>query len=312
MTRNDCAQWLLGHDRYGIITHRRPDGDTLGSAAALCLGLRSLGKQAFILENPEVTDRYRHLLAGLTVAKADADMTVICVDVAAPEMLGSHFAPLQNRILLRIDHHEDRSPFTPNALVDPAQAACGEIIFDVLREMGVTLDKPMADAIYTAVSTDTGCFRYSNTTAHSFYVAGACKEAGADVFGINQALFIATSRAKLRLQGWMVENTQIWGGGKFALCALPKSVEQELGVTEDDMESISGFPRSIEGVKMAATLRENADGSIKISMRAIPEYDAGAICALFGGGGHRGAAGATVNMSLSDAAAAVKAAMPEL
>lgn len=309
MTRNECARWLESHDNYLILTHRRPDGDTLGSGAALCLGLRSLGKTAFLLENPEITPKYQPLHEGLTKTAFDGGETVVSVDVAAPHMLGDGFDALEDKIRLRIDHHFSPASFAAHELVDHTAAACGEIIYDVLMEMGVTLDKRLGEALYTAVSTDTGCFRYSSTTAHTFRVAAACAEAGADFFAINEALFITNSRAKLRLQGWMAENTKIFGGGKLAVCALPKAVEQELGVKEDDMDNVSGFPRSIEGVCLAATLRETADGGAKVSVRAIPGYDAAAICEKFGGGGHKGAAGASLHMPLAEAAKVIEQAL---
>lgn len=311
LTRNETARWLLTHDNYLILTHRRPDGDTVGSAAVLCLGLRKLGKQADILENDEVTKLYAHFHKGLTRRDARETDTIISVDVASPGMLPDEFRPLLSRIALRIDHHFSATPFTTDELVDPDAGACGEIIYDVLMEMDVSLDKPMAEALYTAVSTDTGCFRYANTTAHSFTVAAACANAGGNLYAINQAVFDTNSHAKLRLQGWVVENTQFYADGKIAVCALPRRVEQEIGVTEDDMENISGLPRSIEGVKIAATLRETTDGKVKISVRAVPGWDASAVCAQFGGGGHKGAAGANLDLPLEEAAQAVAAAMLE-
>jgi len=219
------------------------------------------------------------------------------------------FQPLLSRVALRIDHHGSASSFTPMELVDPGAGACGEIIYDVLMEMGAVLDPAMAQALYTAVSTDTGCFRYANTTAHSFRVAAACAEAGGNLHAINQEIFDTNSLARLRLQGWIVENIQLLEQGTLAVCALPLAVEKQLNLTEDDMENISGFPRSIEGVKMAATLRQNLNGEVKISVRAVPGYDAARVCREFGGGGHKGAAGATVNMPLEEAAQAVSRAM---
>lgn len=312
LTRIDTAAWLREHDNYLILTHRRPDGDTIGSAAYLCLGLRKLGKSAYILENPEVTAKYAHLHQGQTKSRVEDSDTLISVDVSAPSMLPNTFAPLLSRITLRIDHHGTATSFTPLELVDPQAGACGEILYDVLTAMDIPLDKPMAQALYTAVSTDTGCFRYANTTAHTFTVAAACAGTGADLHSINQAIFETNTLAKLRLQGWMIANTRFLSGGKIAICPLPLAVERETGVTEDDLENISGFPRSIEGVKIAATLRQNPDGTVKVSIRATPEYDAAAICAKFGGGGHRGAAGATLRMPLEDAAQAIARAMPEM
>lgn len=312
LTRNEAAQWLAQRDHFLILTHRRPDGDTVGSAAVLCRGLRQLGKKAYILQNTEITEKYEPLHQGLTKKTAAAGDTLICVDVASAGMLPEAFKKLQNRIELRIDHHGTATPFTPLELVDPQAAACAEVIYDVLCLLGVRLDKLMAEALYTAVSTDTGCFRYANTTAHSYQVAAACAEAGGDLYTINQAIFETNTLARLRLQGWMVENTRFLNGGSVAVCVLPLAVERHFGVTEDDMENISGFPRSIEGVKIAATLRQTGQGQVKLSVRAMPGYDAAAVCARFGGGGHKGAAGASTELSLEEAAAAVAKAMQEV
>ncbi len=310
LTRADVARYLLEQDNFAIVTHRRPDGDTLGSGAALCLGLRSLGKTAHILENPEITEKYAAMHVGLTKARAEEGDTVVCVDVASPGMLGAYFDYLAEKIELRIDHHRSAESFTPLELVDPAAAACGQIIYDVLTEMHVTLDVAMANALYTAISTDTGCFRYANTQSHTFEVAAACAKVSPDLFLLNQTLFETNSLARLKIQGWIVDNALFLQEGKIAVCALPLEVEKAIGVTEDDMENISGFPRSIQGVKIAATLRQQEDGVVKISVRAVPGYDAGAICAKFGGGGHRGAAGASLNMPLDQAVEAIIQAMP--
>ena len=312
LTRNETAAWLAGNDRFTILTHRRPDGDTIGSAAVLCFGLRQLGKTAHILENPEITAKYAHLHAGLTKSSLEPGDTLVSVDVASPNMLPDAFRSLEDKISLRIDHHATATSFTAFELVEADAAACAEIIYEVLCLLGVKLDKAMAEALYTAVSTDTGCFRYANTTAHSFRTAAACAEAGGDLQAINQAIFETNSFRKLKIQSWITENTRFLAGGKIAICALPLRVEREIGVTEDDMENISGFPRSIEGVRIAATLRETADGKVKVSVRATPEHDAAAVCAKFGGGGHRGAAGCTIALPLADAALAVAQAMPEI
>ena len=310
MTRNEAARFLQDHDHFLLVTHRRPDGDTLGSAALLCRGLRQLGKTAHVLTNPAVTEKYAGLLVGLTKDTAEETDTVVTVDVASPNMLGSCFAHLQEKAVLRIDHHGSATSFTPYELVEPKTAACGEIVYGVLKEMGAVLDAAMAEALYTAVSTDTGCFRYANTTANTLRAAADCLEAGANTFRLNQILFETNSLGRLRLQGWLVENAIFLQDGKIAICALPLSKERELGLTEDDLENISGFPRTIAGVKIAATLRQESEDTVKMSVRAVPGCDAAAICQKFGGGGHAGAAGASMKLTMEEAVEAVKAAMP--
>ncbi len=309
MTKIECAQWLLAHDNYLILSHHRPDGDTLGSAAFFCRMLRALGKTAHILRNPEITPKYVPLHEGLTLEAAEDTHTLVCVDTASPSMVPKAFAQLVDKIQLRIDHHSSATSFTSFELVEPEAGACGEILWDLSVELGIQLDEPMADALYTAVSTDTGCFRYANTTAHSFLTAAACAEAGADLPGINLAMFDTNSLARLRIQSWMISNARFVAGGKGVVCAIPLAVEQEIGVTEDDMDNISGYPRSIEGVKMAATLREIGDGRVKLSVRALPGFDATAVCAKFGGGGHKGAAGSNIALPLNEAAEVVARAL---
>ena len=302
LTRNDAAAFLREHDRYTILTHRRPDGDTLGSAAALCLGLRKLGKEAWVLNPTEALDGLGWLLADITKDFADPGDTIVAVDVAAPDMLPRDFAELAVKCRLRIDHHGSATPFGSAELVDPDSASCAEIISDILEILEVPLDEDMADALYVGVSTDTGCFRYANTNAHAFSVAARCAAAGADVAGLNLELFETNSLAKLRLHAWIAENVKLFGDGQLALVAIPRSVEERLGVTDAELGNLSSYARSIAGVCLAATLRQGRYGETKISVRAVPGWDAAAVCERFGGGGHPGAGGATTRMSLEDTA----------
>ena len=309
MMRTECAAWLSCHDDFCILTHRRPDGDTLGSAAGLCRILRQAGKTAHVLENPDVTDRLSFLPEGLTKPEAGENDTILCVDVASPGILQKNAEHLLSRCALRIDHHATATSFTPNELVDAGAGACGEIIYDIAEELGQKLTKEAAEALYVAVSTDTGCFRFANTTDHTFLVAAACAAAGAEIYRLNQLLFETNTLSKLRMRSWIVENLQLFADGTMAIVAIPRAVEDLLGVTEDDMDNISSFPRTVAGVEMAATLRQTKDGQTKLSLRAVPGLDAAAVCARFGGGGHKGAAGATMALPLEEAAFAVKEAM---
>lgn len=307
LSMNEAAQYLLGLDHVAIISHRRPDGDTLGSAAALCRGLRQLGKTAWVLPNAELTDHYRWLHQGLAKQKAERVDAYVSVDVAAPDMLPRDYELYHCPICLRIDHHFSATSFTDNEYVDHTSASCAEIIWDMLKLMGVTPDSQIAEAVYVGLATDTGCFRQSNTTAHSFLVAAECIQAGAKVFELNQYLFENNTLQRLKMQAWIVDHLRILADG-CAVCAIPKEVERSIGVTEDDMDNISSFPRTVAGVRMAATLREQKDG-VKLSVRAIPGYDATIVAGQFGGGGHKGAAGATLRMPLDVAEEAVAQAM---
>lgn len=313
LTRTEASEFLKARDHFVILTHVRPDGDTVGSAAALCLGLRSLGKTAHVLYNPGVTPRYAWLHQGLTVEGAGEGDTILSTDVASPQMLPPEFESLAQRVSLRIDHHGSATSFGEYELVDPHSASCAEVVFDVLEILGCPMTPGLVDALYVGLSTDTGCFRFANTTAHTFRTAAVCAQYGARIFELNQQLFETNTLGKLRMQGWIVEHMKLLEGGSLAVCAIPREVEEQIGVTSDDMDNISNFPRTVAGVNIAATLRQTPQGEVKLSVRAVPGYDASAVAQRFGGGGHKGAAGGILKgMGLNEAAAAVEAVMKEL
>lgn len=309
LTRTECADWLLARNNYVLLSHRKPDGDTLGSCAALCRGLRQLGKTAHILENDEVTPLLSPLVEGLTKPQAEEGDLLIAVDIAADNMLPKKYEHLKNCIDLRIDHHGSGREYTPTEYVDSQAAACAEMIWELLLDMGVAPDEKIAEAVYVGVSTDTGRFLYANTTAHTFDVAGDCAHYGADVFEWNRKIFDTNSLAKLKLQAWVVEHLQFLCEGKIVMCALPAAVEEELGIGEDDLNNLSGFLRSIEGVCVAALLRNAGEDNTKVSVRSIPGYNAASICEIFGGGGHAGAAGCSIRKPLAEAAAELEDAL---
>lgn len=302
LTLPEAAAWLLAGDAFCILTHRRPDGDTIGCAAALCRALRALGKNAWIYANPQFTPKYAAYLYGLTCPAAPEGAHFVAVDIATASLLP--YGMEDARIELRLDHHGRDAEFGERGVVRPGAAACGELIADLLQELGVALDKPTAEALYLAISTDTGCFRFSNVTAATLRAAAACREAGADTFAINQVMFLTRRLPRLRLEARLTETTAFYAGGRIAISAIPDCWKQELGLTEDDLDDISGFGREIEGVELAAMLRQVPEGT-KLSVRTSPAFDAAAVCAAFGGGGHRAAAGATFPGTMQEAAQAV-------
>ena len=306
MTRNETAAWLLAHDNFCILTHVRPDGDTIGSATALCVALRQLGKTAHVLDNAQASPFLKRCLLGLTVDAPAENDTLVSVDVASPHLFPQEHQQYLSRIALRIDHHATSTSFTQEELVDATSAATGEIIYELLLDMGGEMTKEIAWRLYIAISTDTGCFRYSNTTAHTYRVAAACAETGADLYPITQELFDTTSLSELKLQNWIAEHAAFLCGGKAAVCGIPAELERN--VSTEDLEGISGFLRSIEGVCISATLRE-IEGGCKVSVRAVPGLDAGAVCTRFGGGGHKGAGGANLNLPMEEALKIVTAAL---
>ena len=305
LTRNEPARFLAEHDHYLLLTHQRPDGDTLGSAAALCRGLRSLGKTAHILDNPQITPKYQPYVDGLTIAQCPENAVIVAVDMADTGLFPLSGQELTEQVSLCIDHHGSNSGYAAHTLVDPDCAACGELIFSLLQLLQVPLDRAMAEALYVALSTDTGCFRYSNVTASTLRIAAQLKDCGAELYPINKALFETRRFARLKLEARLTETIRFACGGKIGICSIPWKLRGELGLNEDDLDDIAGFARDIEGVEIGVMLKEQETGGCKLSVRSSPRYDACAICSVLGGGGHRAAAGATVQRSLTESQDAV-------
>ena len=305
MTHREAAAFLKSHDRYVILTHRRPDGDTCGCAAALCLALRQMGKTAAVYENPQFTSRFRPWLTGLTQAAISPDDTVLSVDIAAENLLPFGAEDMAGRIQLAIDHHGSHSLACGRCLLEAEKAACGEILYALFRELDVNITKQMAEALYIAISTDTGCFKYSNVTGNTLRVAAGLIDCGADVAPINKIFFDTKTFARLKLEARLTSSIALYAGGLVGVCTLPRAWLKELGISEDDIDSISGFARSIEGVEIGVMILEVEGGMGKISLRTSPRYDAAALCQQLGGGGHAAAAGCSVPGGIDAAKAAI-------
>ena len=312
----EAAAFLLEHDNYLILSHRRPDGDTVGSCAALCRALRALGKTAWLYPNPQFTPRFAPYLLGLTAEQGSGikdqgsgELCVISCDIASRGLLP--FGMEDAAVELAIDHHGTNDGFAIRTHTDETRAACGELILELLPLLGVRLNKEIGEALYVAISTDTGCFRYSNVTANTFRCVAACVEAGADISPINRSFFEVKRRPRLALEAWLVEHMEFFADGKVAVSAIDRALMERLALTEDDIDDISGFGRTVEGVEIAAMLREVEGGKGKISLRCTPDHNAAAICARLGGGGHPGAAGASVEGGIPAAREAILAAIAE-
>lgn len=309
MTIPEAAAFFRAGDNFCIITHRGPDGDTIGCASALCRGLRALGKTASVLENPEITPRYAPWLEGLTVPKAGTGDTAVTVDAASETMFPENAKGLT--AALAIDHHGSNTGFARQTLLEPDKAACGEIIFALLQELGAPLDLISAGALYVAVSTDTGCFQYSNTTSNTLRVAASLRDTGIDAASINRKLFGLKSLRRLRLEARLTETAGFFAGGRVAVCVLPLALREELELTEDDLDALASFPRAIEGVEAGVTLKEKPNGIVKLSLRTGPSINASKVCAHLGGGGHPAAAGAVLKASLDGAVEMVRQAFAQ-
>ena len=305
MTYLEAAAWLKGHDRFLILTHKRPDGDTIGCAAALCMGLRNLGKTAHICPGTGATHLFTPYLEGLLAPEGFVPDTVVSVDIAARSLFtttGQRW--LERGIDLAIDHHPSQEFFAQATCLDAGRAACGELVYDILNQLGL-MTAELAVPLYVAVSTDTGCFQYGNTTADTHRVAAALIDTGMDVFPLNKRHFRTKTWARLQVERLSVERMHRYEGGKIAVAPISLALMDEAGATEEDMEDIAAFLGQIEGVETSITIREQEDGELKLSVRTSGGLNANKVCALLGGGGHAAAAGCTLSGAMDQAEAAV-------
>ena len=301
MTYEQAAQWLLERDQFLILTHLRPDGDTIGCAAGLCQALREQGKTAYVLENADATSLLTPYLEGLTAPQDFSPAFVVAVDLAARSLFPKNAQSYLERVDLTIDHHPSQEFYAQNTCLDAKRAACGELIYDIARQWG-PLSQRTALPLYVALATDCGCFVYSNTNASAHRVAAALMETGIDVYPINRLHFRSKSLKRLKLEGQLTAGMELRDNGETALVFLTRAMIDAIGADERDMDNISAFVGQIEGVKNGVTLKETVDGQIKISVRTDPgDLNASKVCALLGGGGHAAAAGAAFYATMDEA-----------
>ena len=307
MTVHEFAELFRGRDRFLILTHRRPDGDTVGCAAALCRGLRAWGKTAFALENPEASEKYARMLAPCLAPADYAPDTILSVDLAEEGILQVNAGPWAGKIEFAVDHHPSNSGFAEKTLLDPTAGACGELIYFLLLELLGSIDRETATLLYIAVTTDTGCFRYKNTTPQTLRVGAALLEAGAPI-DLNRSMFMKRSRSRLLLESTIIENLEFFMEGEAALAAVTRADLARCGVREEDLEDVASIAGGVEGVELSFTLREVGDAEWKVSLRTGEYGNASVICREFGGGGHGMASGCTVCGPLAEVKARLKEA----
>ena len=300
MTIQKTANFLKNHDRYLILTHVRPDGDTVGCAAALCLGLRDLGKTAHVLFNPQTTSLYSNYLDGLVAPEDYEPVTVVSVDIAARGLFPDNAQKYLERVDLAIDHHPSQEFFAKETCLDAGRAACGELLYDILTQLGPVTPE-MAVPLYVAVSTDCGCFVYGNTSAGTHRVAAALMDTGIDAAALNKRHFRTKSAKRMKLEGMLLSQAQLFDNDTVAVGAVTIAMMESLQATERDAEDISALLGQMEGVKTAVTIREQTPTQCKISLRTDPtDLNASTVCGLLGGGGHAAASGATVQAGVEE------------
>lgn len=290
----ECADLLRSKDNILIVTHKRPDGDTLGSAAALCSALRRIGKTAYLYNNNGVTKRYLKYVEEYFAPSGFAHDYIVAVDVADVTMLAEGFS---EKIELCIDHHPTNAHYADELLLCAHKASCGEAIFELIKELCGSVTPHEANLLYIAVSTDCGCFRYANTTSETLLAASELAAAGADIQRLNFELFRQVTKARMVLEGLICSSLGFAKDGKVVAAVITLDMIDKAQATEDDCDDIAGIPGRVEGCVVSIIIRQLDENVCKVSLRSQPCFDCSSVCAAFGGGGHKMASGCTVNKS---------------
>ncbi|MCR5652471.1 MAG: DHH family phosphoesterase [Ruminococcus sp.] len=294
MTVKDLASILKQNNNFEILTHNYPDGDCLGCGYGLCLALRQIGKNANVI----TTDMPKNF-SFITDKAEPQDFEpefIVSTDVADTKLLGKNEDKYKGRIDMCIDHHGSNTIEAQYRYVDSEAAAAGEIIFELIKELGAEITVDIANCLYTALSTDTGCFCYVNTTSRTLRIAADLLDLGCDSAYINKVMFETKTKRRIELERDILDKMIFCADDKCAM--IYTTCEMVEGMGDDETEGIASIPRQIEGVKLGITIREKQGGEYKVSARTNGDVDACAFCAQFGGGGHIGAAGCTIKGTL--------------
>ncbi len=300
LTVRETVALLKSWDNILILTHVRPDGDTVGCAAALCAGLRALYKTAYLLPNPELTNTTTPYFAPYAAPDDFSPEKVVSVDIATEELFPENAKIYKGRVDLAIDHHPSFEKFGKENIVRPEAAACGELLYDIAAQLG-PITPEIALPLYVAISTDCGCFAYANTAAHTHAVAAALMRTGIDYKAVNKTFFRTKTRVRIQLEAAMLNEAEYYDRGRVVVMSVPLSLMESLSATESDAEDLSALGGQIEGVDCAVTMRELKPDEWKISVRTGERVNATKVCQLYGGGGHAAAAGCTIYGTFEEA-----------
>lgn len=292
------AEILGGQGSISLFCHESPDGDTLGSALALYAALKQNGRQAQVICSDTVPVNYRFLpgardiLKPENAAKTDVAVAIDCADVERMEQGQIIFATAKTTVC--IDHHLSNRGYAQINIIDPKSAATGELVFELIKLMGITPDQNMATCLYTAILTDTGSFTYRNTTRRTMEIGGELLDCAINAAEISRSVYKTVSIQKTRFTGYVMSNIELFSGGRIGVSCVSLEDMREIGVTDEDSEGIIDYIRDVNTVEIAVFIRETAQGKYKVSMRSKDYADVCAIANKYGGGGHIRAAGCTL------------------
>ena len=312
LTVTETANWLKNRNGFLILVHRRPDGDTVGCAGALAQGLREYGKTAYVLNNPEITPRYRRFVKDYFAPAGYDPEYIITIDTASQTLLPVTGEKYKDNVSLCIDHHPSNTLYAEYTSLDGSLASCGELVYQILMALAGSISVITAGALYAALLTDTGCFVYGNTTANTLRVASLLVEAGAPQKELNKTLFRTMSRNRIKIEGAIYSGLEFYFDGTVVIATITRKMMDKAEAMEDDVDDIASIPGSVEGALVGITIREMSGPlDCKVSVRTGFDVNSHDLCARFGGGGHPMAAGFTLKASVAEIKRLLLEALPE-
>lgn len=290
----ETAKILKDNNKILLLCHAHPDGDTLGSATALAAALRSMGKTVSVKCGDPIPKDFGFMFEGLKTEDFEPEL-IAAIDIADTKLLGKEFEGIySNKINLCIDHHGSNIMYAERVWLEADSASTAEMIYMLIEALGAEITPHIASCLFTGVTTDTGCFRFSNTTVRTFEIASKLAALGADTYNIIQVFFETKTKTFAALERLALDSLRMYFSDRCAVICVTQDMYKRSGSDESEVDRLSNLPRQIEGVLVGVTMRELKDGSFKASVRTHGDIDASAICKRLGGGGHMGAAGCTL------------------
>jgi phosphoesterase RecJ-like protein len=294
------ADAIRGGRRFVLSSHSRPDGDSIGSQLAMAYALRAMGKTAHLVNKDRAPAPLLAFpgvqnieIAGRVEGEFDWAIIMECGDLARTEVAG-----LDRFSVINIDHHPGNTGYGAITWFDPAAAACGEMVFDLIGALGVGLSKDIATHIYLAILTDTGSFHYSGITPRTFDICRQTLEAGVDPVLIARAVYDSNNMGRLKLFGAVLSAMKIDSTGRIAIVYLDQAMAREAGGTYEDTDGLINLPLTVKEIQAVIFFKQAEGDEYRVSMRSKGAIDIGAVAKEFGGGGHKNAAGCTATGAL--------------
>jgi phosphoesterase RecJ-like protein len=295
----DIREQVFARQTFLLTSHARPDGDSIGSQLAMAYALEALGKRVRIINADSAPDHYlefpgvdRIEIASAVPADADADAVIVmeCSDLGRTGVTG-----FDGRFIINIDHHVGNRMYGALNWYDPSAAACGEMVFELIRELRVPLSHEIATHIYLAILTDTGSFHHSNITPRTFDICRQTVEAGVNPATMARRVFDSNSFGKLKLIGALLNSMALVDEGRLAVLYMDDAMLASCGCTHNDTEGIINLPLTAREIQAVVFFKATATGDVRVSMRSKYDVDVRLVANAFGGGGHKNAAGFTVS-----------------